>query len=60
MEEAEDVRRFRGRLDEHDEAAVERRPGEVVSVKLLPLGEAAEGIAVRRMDRRCLTRSAPN
>ena len=45
MEESEDVRRFRGCLHEHDEAAVERRLGEVVRVELLSLGEAAEGIA---------------
>ena len=52
MEEAEDVYRFRGCLDEHDEAAVEGRPGEVVRVELLPLGEAAEGLASVEGDHR--------
>ena len=55
MDEAEDVRRLRGCLDEHDKAAVERGLGEVVRVELLPLGEAVEGTAARRMvDRRGL------
>ena len=59
MDEAEDVRRLRGCLDEHDEAAVERGLGEVVRVELLPLGEAVEGTAARRMvDRRGLPWSA--
>ena len=51
MDEAEDVRRLRGCLDEHDEAAVERSSGEVVRVKPLPLAEAFEGIATQRMIR---------
>ena len=49
VEKAEDVWRLRRCLDEHDEAAVERRPREVVRVKPLPLAEAFEGIATQSM-----------